>query len=543
MASQKIDELQLKIGSDASSAIRQLSNLANALKTAADSASGLTNTANAIDNLTGSVARLASGDFDNAVKNLRRLNRALDKIKDKSVSVNVSVNGTQGLGNLTSAGKSTSKALSSITGDSGNSPGWKALQTASNTTASALKKVLSVSLDLGKRGASALGNFMGKMGLIPHHANGVDRAAISFGNLLRAVLPFMSIKGIFNWARDAVGMGSSLVEIENVIDTAFGSLKKGYEDISGYVYNWAKGTIDAFGVSELAAKQYAGRLMSMFNSSGFDITEGMRDSAAKMSTDLVERAGDIASFYDITVDEAMTKMQAALAGMNRPMRSLGVNMSVANLQSFALSQGITQSWQSMDQATQMALRYQYILNATQYAQGDFARTSGTFANQVRLLSLNFQVLSSTIGQGLISAIAPAISWLNALIRKLIQAANAFRTFMFSLFGKAIGATKGVANDMAGYLDDASDAIGGLGGGAGDAADGLGSAGKAAKELKKQLTVLPFDELNQLAKDTESASSGGGGGGGAGGGVLKTGVQDLTSMTLLLSKRLTDGRLV
>lgn len=89
--------------------------------------------------------------------------------------------------------------------------------------------------------------------------------------------------------------------------------------------------------------------------------------------------------------------------------------------------------------------------------------------------------------------------------------------MFSLFGKAIGATKGVANDMAGYLDDASDAVGGLGGGAGDAADGLGSAGKAAKELKKQLTVLPFDELNQLAKDTESASSGGGGGGGAGGG--------------------------
>ena len=134
--------------------------------------------------------------------------------------------------------------------------------------------------------------------------------------------------------------------------------------------------LDAFGVSELAAKQYAGRLMSMFNSSGFDISEGMRDSAAKMSTDLIERAGDVASFYDITVDEAMTKFQAGLAGQTRPLRALGVNMSVANLQAYALSQGITQSWQSMDQATQMALRYQYILNATQYAQGDFARTSG-----------------------------------------------------------------------------------------------------------------------------------------------------------------------
>lgn len=140
----------------------------------------------------------------------------------------------------------------------------------------------------------------------------------------------------------------------------------------------------------------------------------------------------------------------------------------------------------------------------------------TYANQIRLLQLNFQSLSATIGQGLISAIAPAISWLNALIRRLITAANVFRSFMFTLFGKAIGASKGVANEMAGYLDDSADAVGDLGGGAGGASDGLGKAGKAAKELKKQLTVLPFDELNQLAKDTDSASSGGGGGGGGGG---------------------------
>ena len=142
----------------------------------------------------------------------------------------------------------------------------------------------------------------------------------------------------------------------------------------------------------------------------------------------------------------------------------------------------------------------------------------TYANQIRLLQLNFQSLSATIGQGLISAIAPVISWLNALIRRLITAANVFRSFMFTLFGKAIGAAKGVTNEMAGYLDDSADAMSDLGSGAGGASDGLGSAGKAAKELKKQLTVLPFDELNQLAKDTESASSGGSGGSGGGGGV-------------------------
>jgi len=302
-------------------------------------------------------------DFLNALQNAPQINDNL------AMTI-------QGLGNLAIAGKKTGQALNEATGSSGSAPGWKALGVASNTAVSGMKKLLDVSLKLGGRGASALGSFMGKLGLIPSYANGIDRTALSFGNLLRSVLPFFGIRGAFDWLKEAVKTGSSLVEIENVIDTAFGSLKKGYEDISGYVYNWAKGTIDAFGVSELAAKQYAGRLMSMFNSSGFDISEGMRDSAAKMSTDLIERAGDVASFYDITVDEAMTKFQAGLAGQTRPLRALGVNMSVANLQAYALSQGITQSWQSMDQATQMALRYQYILNATQYAQGDFARTSG-----------------------------------------------------------------------------------------------------------------------------------------------------------------------
>lgn len=445
----------------------------------------------------------------------------------------------QGLGNLAAAGQKTGKALSEVSSLGNNSNGVfsNAFGTAAKSATNSLKGLLNVSVQLGGKGASALGHFMQRIGLLPGAANGIDRTAITFGNLLRAIVPFYGIRGVFDWAKDAVTVGSSLVEIENVIDTAFGDLKKGYQDISGYTYDWAKTTIDNFGVSELAAKQYAGRLMSMFNSSGFDVTEGMRDSAAKMSTDLIERAGDIASFYDMNVDEAMTKIQAGLAGMNRPLRSIGINMSVANLEAFALSKGINTSWKEMDQATQMALRYEYILNASQYAMGDFARTSGTYANQIRLLQLNFQSLSATIGQGLISAIAPAISWLNALIRRLITAANIFRQFMFTLFGKAIGASKGVANEMAGYLDDSADAMSDLGSGAGGASDGLGSAGKAAKELKKQLSVLPFDELNQLAKDTDSAASGGsggsggGGGGGGLGGLSDLGLEDLSDIDI------------
>lgn len=442
-------------------------------------------------------------------------------------------NTIQGLGMLAIAGQNAGKAMANFS-RSGNQAAnmiLGSLGTALKSFGHDLLWVLGTVLKLGGMGASALVSFMQKFHLIPSARSDVDRMALSFGNLLRAVLPFYGIRGVFDWLKESFGLGSSVVELQNVIDTAFGSIVNGYRDISGYIYNWSKDTIDAFGVSELAAQRYAGRIMSMFNSSGFDANEQMRDSAAKMTTDLVERAGDIASFYDISVDEAMTKMQSALAGMTRPMRALGVNMNVANLEAFALSQGINQSWQEMDQATQMAIRYAYMLDATKYAAGDFGRTSQSAANQVRLLQLNTQQLSATLGQGLVSAIAPVIGWLNSLIKMLIQAAVAFRTFMWTLFGKPLAAVRGLVDDTAGYLDDAAGAASDLGSAGGGAADGLGSAGKAAKDLKKQLTVLPFDQLNQLAKDTDSAGSGGSGGGGGGGGGIG-GLGDLGDLGLM-----------
>lgn len=484
--------------------IASLSRLATAGKKTDETASGLSNLSQAVM------------EFLNALSGAPEINENI-------------ANTIQGLGNLAAAGASAGKAMNSVmNGGSGGGNGFAktAVDTFIRSYTNGLKGLLNIALKLGGQGAAALGNFLGKLNLIPTSANSIDRTALSFSNLLRAILPFYGLRGMFEWGKEALNAGSSIVELENVIDTSFGKLKKGYEDISGYIYKWAETTIDAFGVSQIAAERYAGRLMAMFNSSGFDITEGMRDSAAKMSTDLIERAGDIASFYDISVDEAMTKMQAGLAGMTRPLRSLGINMSVANMQAFALSRGITTAWKEMDQATQMALRYEYMLHATQYAAGDFQKTSMSLANELRLLQLNFQVLSTTIGQGLVSAIAPVIGWLNLLIRRLIQAAAAFRTFMWTLFGKPLQASKGVVDDMAGYLDDASGAADGLAGGAGDASDGLGKAGKAAKNLKKQLQVLPFDELNQLAKDTEAAGSGGSGGAGGGGGGGGLGAMNL-----------------
>lgn len=164
----------------------------------------------------------------------------------------------------------------------------------------------------------------------------------------------------------------------------------------------------------------------------------------------------------------------------------------------------------MTQAEQAMLRYNYLMDATAQTHGDFARTSGTWANQVRLLSLNFDTLKASIGQGLISAFLPVIQAINLLLAKLQQAAEYFRKFMEFLTGvKVTGGQSGVIDDTSMSLDSI--------GSAGEAASGgLGDAAESADDLKKKLSVLPFDELNQLSSDLSDASSGGSGGGISGG---------------------------
>ena len=149
----------------------------------------------------------------------------------------------------------------------------------------------------------------------------------------------------------------------------------------------------------------------------------------------------------------------------------------------------------------------------------------SLANSLRTLQAYIQAVGTQLGAGLAAAIRHVVVWLNELMKYVLKAATAFATFMQTIFGKYKGGASGIAmeglGDAADYADDLSDASAG-------AADGLGSASDAAKQLKKDLSVLPFDELNQLNKDRESTSSGSGGagaGGGVGGGGLMDGLLD------------------
>lgn len=323
----------------------------------------------------------------------------------------------------------------------------------------------------------------------------------TFGNTLKKIGGLVAMAfgtaALINFGKESIKLASDIQEVQNVIDVTFG---KGAAQIEEF----AKSAAEAYGLSELAAKQYTGTMGAMLKSSGL-----ATGAAQEMSMALTGLAGDIASFYNLDTDEAFQKIRSGISGEIEPLRQLGINLSVANLEAYAMSQGITKSYNAMSQAEQVMLRYNYLLSVTTDAQGDFARTSGSFANQIRILQLNFDQLRIAVGNSLIPIAQAVLPGINAIISALTKLATVFAQVTALLFGKSaqVKATDGIAAS-AGAAAAATDKL----------ADSTAGAGSAAKQAEKDMkgVLASFDELNILAN--RSSDSGGGGGGGGGGGV-------------------------
>lgn len=280
------------------------------------------------------------------------------------------------------------------------------------------------------------------------------------------------IKGLISLGKQALELGSDIVEVQNVVDTAFGSMAYKIEEFSAT-------SIKRFGLSKLAAKQTASTYMAMARSMG--LTE---DAASDMAIALTGLSGDVASFYNISQAEADTKLKSVFTGETETLKSLGVVMTQTNLDAFALANGFGKTTASMSQSELVALRYQYVMDKLGMAQGDFAKTSGSWANQTRILSENWKEFLSVVGQGLIQALTPAIQLLNKLMGYLISAANAFSAFMATVFG-APETTVKAQKAQAAAIGDAAEAE----------SDLASNTKKATAELKRQTAGI--DELNVL----------------------------------------------
>lgn len=301
-----------------------------------------------------------------------------------------------------------------------------------------------------------------------------------FKALGKVAVAAFSVKAIMNFGKQSIQLASDLAEVQNVVDVTFGNLASEIND-------FAKRSIKDFGLSETAAKKYSSTIGAISKSMGFTT-----EDALVMGKSMTALAADMASFYNLGTDEAFSKIRAGLTGETEPLKQLGINMSVANLEAYALSQGITKSVSAMTEQEKMLLRNNYLLSVTADAQGDFARNSNSWANQTRILSEQFNTLKATLGTIGIKFLLPIITGFNQLFTTIQSSANSLANFL------GIATNSDVSITSSAGLG--AEAVSGI-------ADSYEEVGKAAKKAKG--SIAGFDNVVQLSKPDAGTDGAGG----------------------------------
>lgn len=322
---------------------------------------------------------------------------------------------------------------------------------------------------------------------------GITNIASKAGKILAGAF---AIKKITEFTSACIDLGSDLAEVQNVVDVTFSKMNE-------QVNNFAQNAVFQFGLSETMAKQYTGTFGAMAKAFGF-----VESEAYAMSTTLTGLAGDVASFYNITQGEAYTKLKSVFTGETESLKDLGVVMTQTALDQYALANGYGKTTAKMTEQEKVALRYAFVQQQLSLAQGDFARTSDSWANQVRILKLQFDSLRASLGQGFIAALTPVIKVINTIMGKLVQLANVFSAFMKRLFGVKSDSSSGIGT-VASDVSSATNAMDNLS----NSTSGVGSAAKkAAKEIKG---LMGIDEINTISSTGSDSDSGSGGSSGIG----------------------------
>lgn len=289
----------------------------------------------------------------------------------------------------------------------------------------------------------------------------------------------LAIGAITKFTKSCIDLGSDLAEVQNVVDVVF-------PNINSQVNNFAKNAIDQFGLSELATKKYMGTFGAMSKSFGFS-----EQAAFEMSKTVTGLVGDVSSFYNISQDLAYTKLKSVWTGETETLKDLGIVMTQTALNEYALRNGFSKTIDKMTEAEKVSLRYSFVQSQLASATGDFARTSDGWANQIRVLSLRFDQLKASLGQGFINLFTPIVKCLNIVISKLQVVADGFSKFTSLLFGKQ---QQAISNTASQYNDLGTSAI--------QSANDIANASK-----KAQKAVMGYDKLNILTNTKDSSGSG------------------------------------
>jgi len=214
----------------------------------------------------------------------------------------------------------------------------------------------------------------------------------------------MAVGAIRSNFSNAVTYASSLIEVQNIVDTVFGESAKTIDA-------FAKSAGKNFGLTELQAKKFSstfGAIMSGIGIKG--------DLALGMSTNLTGLAGDLASFYNMSQEEAFSKLQSGLMGKTQPLQSIGIDVSATSMEEFAKAQG--KVWKNLDRTNQTMLRYQYIMEKTKLAQGDYQKPIESWAVSARNATNSIQEMWGKLAVGLMPTLIKLADRVTALTQRI-----------------------------------------------------------------------------------------------------------------------------
>lgn len=516
----EIQGLEFQIVNDSTQAVTGLQNLINTLnrlKTATNGgATGLSKTAQGIRELSNSLKGLNSGDASQKITRLTNALTALSQVGNVKISSSIA-NQLTAINTALAGLKWTDgdKLTSLANGLRPLSELGKANMTTFINQLSKLPKVIEdlEAADIGKFTqqmtalAAAMKPFADEMQKV---SNGFSAFPSKIQKLITSTEKYnasarkaTSTTGKFTSGLKALNVAAVAItfrKIGHFIAQAVTESNKYQEDLNLFTValgqyaaeaqNYAEKVSDVMGIDPAQWLRNQG----VFNT----LLTGFGDTAERaqlMSQNLTQLGYDISSFFNISIEDAMQKLQSGISGELEPLRRLGYDLSQARLEQTALNLGIKESVANMTQAEKAELRYYAIMTQVTTAQGDMARTLEAPANQLRILHAQFTQAARAIGNIFIPALNAILPYAIAVVQVIREIANALAN---------LAGFKLTEVDYSGVNSAAV--------GAGSLADNLDDAAGAAKKLKQY--TAGFDELNVFAPNTGSGS--GAGAGGAGG---------------------------
>lgn len=319
---------------------------------------------------------------------------------------------------------------------------------------------------------------------IKNSANSVMGAV---GKLGAAIGVAFGVSALVKFAKQSVELSSDVQEVQNVVDVAFGDMRDQMEA-------FANKAIETYGISRLTAKRTGSTYMAMAKGMGIAGQE-----AADMALNLTGLSADMSSFYNVSQKYTDIALKSVFTGETETLKQYGIVMTQTNLQEFARQKGITKSIQAMTQQEQTMLRYQYVMKQTALAQGDFARTQDSWANQTRILSERWKEMQIVWGDAfrtIGTLILPAVNSLIKGLAKVGEYAKVAAQAIARVFGKEIDSTEQTSDNISEAVNNQEDLA--------------KATEQTTKAAKGQLAA--YDEVNQISKDTaETAGNASGGG--------------------------------